>query len=67
MFSRQVFLGDTLDTENIRATYHSGVLRLEIPVAERAKPRKISIDVQSEDRHRETIDATSEDRHVVNA
>ena len=67
MFSRQVLLGDTLDTENIRAAYHAGVLRLEIPVAERAKPRKISIDVQSEDRHRQTIDATSEDRHAVNA
>ena len=43
MFSRQVILGDTLDTENIRASYHSGVLRLNIPVAERAKPRKISV------------------------
>jgi len=67
MFSRQVLLGDTLDTENIRATYRAGVLRLEIPVAERAKPRKISIDVRSEDGHRQTIDATSEDRHAVSA
>ena len=67
MFSRQVLLGDTLDTENIRATYHAGVLRLEIPVAERAKPRKISIDVRSEDGHGQTIDATSDDRHAVSA
>jgi HSP20 family protein len=66
MFSRQVILGDTLDTENIRANYHSGVLRLNIPVAERAKPRKISIDVQSEE-HQQAIDAKSEDRQAVSA
>ena len=42
-FSRQLFLGETLDTEHIDASYDSGVLRLRIPVAERAKPRKIAI------------------------
>jgi HSP20 family protein len=67
MFSRQVILGDTLDTDNIRATYNSGVLRLNIPVAEKAKPRKIAIDVQAEDRHQEAIDARSEDRQAVSA
>jgi HSP20 family protein len=43
-FSRQLFLGDTLDTEHISATYESGVLTLRIPIAERAKPRRIAID-----------------------
>ncbi|WP_392544017.1 Hsp20/alpha crystallin family protein [Oryzobacter telluris] len=43
VFSRQLFLGDTLDTDGIRADYENGVLRLRIPVAERAKPRKIEI------------------------
>jgi HSP20 family protein len=43
MFSRQVILGDTLDTSQIGAAYDAGVLRLTIPVAERAKPRKIAI------------------------
>jgi HSP20 family protein len=42
-FSRQLFLGDTLDTERIDAAYEAGVLRLRIPVAEQAKPRKIVI------------------------
>jgi HSP20 family protein len=42
-FSRQLFLGETLDTERINARYHDGVLRLEIPVAEQAKPRKVSV------------------------
>jgi HSP20 family protein len=43
VFSRQLILGDTLDTENIKATYDAGVLTLRIPVAEKAKPRKIDI------------------------
>ena len=43
VFSRQLFLGDTLDTDNIAASYDAGVLTLRIPVAERAKPRKIAI------------------------
>ncbi|PXY35042.1 heat-shock protein Hsp20 [Prauserella sp. PE36] len=43
-FSRQLFLGDTLDADNIKASYDSGVLTLRIPVAEKAKPRKIAIE-----------------------
>jgi HSP20 family protein len=43
VFSRQVMLADTLDVEHIKADYEAGVLTLRIPIAERAKPRKISI------------------------
>jgi HSP20 family protein len=43
VFSRQLFLGDTLDVERVDASYNDGVLRLVIPVAEQAKPRKIEI------------------------
>jgi HSP20 family protein len=43
VFSRQLFLGDTLDTDNLQASYDNGVLTLRIPVSEKAKPRKISI------------------------
>lgn len=42
-FSRQVFLGTNLDTEHIEAEYEAGVLTLVIPVAEHAKPRRISV------------------------
>jgi HSP20 family protein len=42
-FSRQLILGDNLDLEHIEASYEAGVLRLVVPVAERAKPRKIEI------------------------
>ena len=41
VFSRQLILGDTLDTEQVKAGYDGGVLTLRIPVAEKAKPRKI--------------------------
>jgi HSP20 family protein len=43
VFSRQLFLGETLDTDAIEASYSGGVLRLTIPVAEKAKPRHIQI------------------------
>ncbi len=42
-FSRQLVLGDNLDLESIEATYDDGVLRMVVPVAEKAKPRKIEI------------------------
>jgi HSP20 family protein len=42
-FSRQLFLGDTLDTDHIDAHYDAGVLTVRIPVTEQAKPRKIQI------------------------
>lgn len=43
VFSRQLVLGDNLDLDRIEAAYRDGVLRLMIPVAEKAKPRKITI------------------------
>ena len=43
VFSRQLVLGENLDTDHIQASYDMGVLTLRIPVAEKAKPRKISI------------------------
>jgi HSP20 family protein len=43
VFTRQVFLGDTLDTDSISADYSAGILTLTIPVHEQAKPRSIQI------------------------
>ena len=43
VFSRQLFLGDNLDTDRVKAEYDAGVLRLTIPVAEQAKPHRIKI------------------------
>jgi HSP20 family protein len=55
VFSRQLFLGDTLEADRIEASYDAGVLTLRIPVAERAKPRKIEI--KSAPESRKEIDA----------
>jgi HSP20 family protein len=53
-FTRQVFLGETLDAENITADYAAGVLTLTIPVREQAKPRSIQV-------------TSNDTRHQVNA
>jgi HSP20 family protein len=42
-FSRSIFLGDSLDTEQLAATYTDGVLTVRLPVAEKAKPRRIEV------------------------
>lgn len=47
-FSRQLILSDTLDTEHVEARYENGELKVTIPVAEQAKPRKIQITSGSE-------------------
>lgn len=49
VFSRQLILGDNLDTERISAGYAGGVLTLRVPVAEKAKPRRIQVQT-AEDR-----------------
>jgi HSP20 family protein len=54
VFSRQLFLGDTLDTDRISADYEAGVLTLRIPVLERAKPRRIEVSATTD---RRQIDA----------
>jgi HSP20 family protein len=51
-FSRQLFLGESLDTEQIRADYSAGVLTLTIPVLEQAKPRRIEITSSETERPR---------------
>ncbi|MET9272142.1 Hsp20/alpha crystallin family protein [Kribbella sp. NPDC003557] len=56
VFSRQLFLGDTLDADRIEASYEAGVLTLKIPITEKAKPRKIAISAADSD-DRKQIDA----------
>ena len=63
-FTRQLFLGDTLDTEAISARYDHGVLTLEIPVAERAKPRKVEVHV-GEGTRPESVEATSRETNAA--
>ena len=56
-FTRQIMLGETLDTEQLKAGYQGGVLTLTIPVAERAKPRKIEITAEAQSP--EAVDSTA--------
>jgi HSP20 family protein len=55
-FSRQLFLGNTLDVDRIHASYENGVLTITIPVSERARPRKIAIGGEQQ---RNVIETTS--------
>jgi HSP20 family protein len=56
-FSRQLFLGETLDTDRIGADYADGVLTIRLPIAEKAKPRRVEINV--EDRSHVALTADS--------
>jgi HSP20 family protein len=55
-FRRQLLLGEGLDAAQMHATYENGVLTVTIPVAEKAKPRKISIEAPGQQR---TIEANA--------
>jgi HSP20 family protein len=66
VFSRQLVLGDNLDTDKIQAGYDAGVLRLHIPVAEQAKPRKINVATGRQGGPQE-ISSGSGDRQAINA
>jgi HSP20 family protein len=57
-FSRQVFLGESLDAERVEAGYDQGVLTVTIPVAEQAKPRKVDISASRSGKAR-AIDTTT--------
>jgi HSP20 family protein len=63
VFSRQLILGDNLDLDSISASYRDGVLHLTIPVAERAKPRKITIETTGDQGR--TIEGSSEPDSVA--
>jgi HSP20 family protein len=49
IFTRQLFLGDNLDTDKLSADYDRGVLMLTIPIAEASKPRRIPLGAQRQE------------------
>jgi HSP20 family protein len=61
-YLRQLSLGEGIDTEKIGATYANGVLTVTLPVAERAKPRKVSITVED---NSQTIEAGSPQSEIT--
>src|SRR3712207_1900505 len=42
-FTRQLQLGESLDTQNVTARYANGVLNLTIPLAQAAQPRRLQV------------------------
>jgi HSP20 family protein len=58
-FSRSLFLGDSLDTDHLEATFADGVLTVRVPVAEKAKPRRIQVTTAASDSNRELISAAA--------
>jgi len=58
-FTRQLFLGESLDADRIEATYDNGVLTVSIPVAEAAKPRKVQVTSNGNGHKAHAIETTS--------
>jgi HSP20 family protein len=67
-YTRQLVLGRSLDTDGLEASYHDGVLTLSIPVAEKARARKITVtraDTPAAVEHRTIEGEQSEQRAVA--
>ena len=63
-YLRQLSLGDGIDSDRIAATYENGVLTVTIPVAEKAKPRRIEVGRKT---GRTVIDGVAETAQVTSA
>jgi HSP20 family protein len=46
-FTRRIRLSDSVDAESISASYDGGVLRVSVPLQERALPRKVEVSTQA--------------------
>jgi HSP20 family protein len=62
-------LGRSLDTDRLEASYHDGVLTVSIPVAEKARARKITVQRADTPMHVEgrTIEGSSGEQQAVEA
>jgi HSP20 family protein len=60
-FRRQIQLGDGLDLNNLEADLHDGVLTIRIPVAEKAKPRRVQVSQSRTDDSSGAIEAQTSD------
>jgi HSP20 family protein len=60
IFTRQLFLGDNLDADELSAEYDRGVLMLTIPIAEKSKPRRIQLGAQRQEELPDSGSATAD-------
>jgi HSP20 family protein len=56
-YQRRLMLGRDLDTDRLTATYRDGVLSVTLPVADRAKPRRVAVDHAQQERDQQVIEA----------
>ena len=64
-YSRQLVLGRALDTDRLEASYHDGVLTVSIPVAEKAKARKITVTRADAPAEHRTIEGDQSEQKAV--
>jgi HSP20 family protein len=64
-YTRQLVLGRSLDTDRLEASYHDGVLTLSIPVAEKARARKITVTRADAPAEHRTIEGESQQAKAV--
>jgi HSP20 family protein len=60
-FTRQLQLGDTVDAENIQASYADGVLHLDLPMTQAAQPRRVQVKTDSSGRRQVTVEGETEE------
>jgi HSP20 family protein len=60
-FTRQLQLGDTVDTENIQASYGDGVLHLTLPMTRAAQPRRVQVRTDSSGQREVTVEGEAEE------
>jgi len=60
-FTRPLQMSDSLDTENIEASYGDGVLHLEIPMAQKAQPRRVQVKTDSGGRRPVTVEGETDE------
>jgi HSP20 family protein len=60
-FTRQLQLGDTVDTENIQASYSDGVLHLTLPMTQAAQPRRVQVRTEGSGQRQITVEGETEE------
>jgi HSP20 family protein len=60
-FTRQLQLGDTVDTDNIQASYADGVLHLDLPMTQAAQPRRVQIKTETSGERQLTVEGEAEE------
>jgi HSP20 family protein len=64
-YMRRLSLGQDIDADHIAATYQNGVLTVTLPVAARAKPRRIEISHGAREETKVIEPSDASDQHTT--